>query len=359
MRRTKTKREKETGLIERKKVIGVDPMTGKKIYHSFYGRGRRAEEQIDEKYKAYMLKQELTAESNETLAAVCEQWMETCKRPVVSPLTYDLTYLNSLKIIETHFGDIQISDVTQEKLQRFFVKNRWRNRWQIDKFYYILKNTFDFAVQNEMIRRSPFINIKRYSKAAKTKRAYDEAAYFKCIAFAKEHPDGLGPFIILKAGLRRGELCALRWSDIDFKNQIIHVRRAVTYADGRLKLNSGKTANAARDIPIDAEAVDFLSTIEQKSPCVVGNGKADRRDPENFAKRDYQRFITDFAKATGYPALSLHELRHTYGTMLYHFHTPLEAIAKVMGHSSIETTRKIYVHDTVDDLKERIIFPAM
>lgn len=359
MRRTKTKREKETGLIERKKVIGVDPMTGKKIYHSFYGRGRRAEEQIDEKYKAFMLNQELIAESNETLAAVCEHWMENCKRPVVSDLTYTQTYEYSLKIITRYFEDQPIAKVKQADIQKFFVANRGRNKWAIDKLYYILKNTFDYAIQNDLIVKTPFIDIRKYGKPPKQKQAYDEEAYFKCIAFAKMHPDGLGPFIILKSGLRRGELCALRWSDIDLPNKIINVRRAVTFKDGSMIITQGKTRNAVRQIPIDTETAEFLAAAERKSPCVVGHGQSDHTDPKNYARRDYHRFITDFSNETGYPVLSLHELRHTYGTMLYRFHTPLEAIAKVMGHSSLELTRKIYVHDTVDDLKSRIIFPTI
>lgn len=359
MRRTKTKREKETGLIERKKVIGVDPMTGKKIYHSFYGRGRRAEEQIDEKYKAFMLNQELIAESNETLAAVCEHWMENCKRPVVSDLTYTQTYEYSLKIITRYFEDQPIAKVKQADIQKFFVANRGRNKWAIDKLYYILKNTFDYAIQNDLIVKTPFVDIRKYGKEAAPKRAYDEDAYFKCIEFAKKHKYGIGPFIILKSGIRRGELCALRWTDIDFENRILTVRRAVTFKDGKMILTAGKTKNAARQIPIDDEAAQYLRAYPRISPCVVGTGKADHRDPRNYNRRDYQRFINDFAAASGYPALSLHELRHTYGTMLYHFHTPLEAIAKVMGHGSLELTRKIYVHDTVDDLKSRIIFPTI
>ena len=358
MKRKKTKLEKERGIIERKKTVGHDPITGKAIRKSFYGSGRHALEQIDEKYHAYMSRGAEISESAEALAAACELWAETCKKPVVSDLTYKQTYIYSIDAISKHFGGALIRDIRQADLQKFFVANSWRNKWAIDKFYYILRNTFDFAVQNDLIRKSPFVDIRKYSKDSAQKRAYDETAYFQCVDFAKQHPDGLGPFIILKSGLRRGELCALRWSDIDFRGQIINVRRAVTFKDGKLVITKGKTRNAVRQIPIDDEAVEFLRDVERISPCVVGHGAADRIDPKNYAKREYRRFMRDFSSETGNPALSLHELRHTYGTMLYHYHTPLDAIAKIMGHSSLEITRKIYVHDTVDDLKARIIFPS-
>lgn len=358
MKKKKTKLERDRGIVEKKKTVGHDPVTGKPIRKSFYGSGRHALEQIDEKYHAYLSKQAEAVETSETLAAVCERWIETSKRPVISDLTYKQTYLYSLNIITAYFADMRVADVKQADIQKFFIANKVRNKWAVDKLYYILKDTFDFAVQNDLIRKSPFVDIRKYSKDSAQKRAYDETAYFQCVDFAKQHPDGLGPFIILKSGLRRGELCALRWSDIDFRGQIINVRRAVTFKDGRLVITKGKTRNAVRQIPIDVEAVEFLRTVERISPCVVGHGAADRIDPKNYAKREYRRFMTDFSTETGNPALSLHELRHTYGTMLYHFHTPLEAIAKVMGHSSLEITRKIYVHDTVDDLKERIVFPA-
>ena len=359
MKHKKTKLEKEKGIVERKKTVGHDPITGKAIRKSFYGSGRHALEQIDEKYHAYMSRGAEISESAETLAAVCEKWAETCKKPVVSDLTYRQTYVYSIDAIKKHFGDALIRDVRQADIQKFFVKNSWRNRWAVDKFYYILKNTFNFAVQNNIIQKSPFIDIRKYSHDSSKKRAYSPDQYFQCVEYAKTHSRGIGAFIVLKSGLRRGELCALRWSDIDFQNKTISVRRAITFKSGKLVISRGKTRNAARIIPVDDETVSFLQSAPRLAPCVVGHVEGqDYIDPKNYAKREYRRFMRDFSTETGNPALSLHELRHTYGTMLYHFHTPLEAIAKVMGHSSLEITRKIYVHDTVDDLKERIVFPA-
>ena len=100
MKHKKTKLEKEKGIVERKKTVGHDPITGKAIRKSFYGSGRHALEQIDEKYHAYMSRGAEISESAETLAAVCEKWAETCKKPVVSDLTYRQTYVYSIDAIK-------------------------------------------------------------------------------------------------------------------------------------------------------------------------------------------------------------------------------------------------------------------
>jgi hypothetical protein len=80
MKRKKTKLEKERGIVERKKTVGHDPITGKAIRKSFYGSGRHALEQIDEKYHVYMSRNAEVSESAETLAAVCDRWAESVSR---------------------------------------------------------------------------------------------------------------------------------------------------------------------------------------------------------------------------------------------------------------------------------------
>ena len=360
MRKPKTKREQTTGLVEKKKIVGHDPITGKPIRKSFYGKGRRAEEQIDEKYQQYMADQDVIAESKETLAAYGAYWIEKFKQPVVSDLTYKNTYEAAMKIITDYFGDARLSRIRTSDVQAFFIVSRHRNKWMVDKLHYILKNIFAAASHDGLIRQTPFVNIVKYSKDPGERLAYDKTAYFDCLAYAKVHPLGIGPFIVLKTGLRRGELCALQWSDIDLDRQIVNVCRAVTYDQhGRLMVNKGKTAKARRQIPIDQEAADYLAAYPRISPCVIGTApKYQWRDPKNYNRRDYHSFQDDFVAMTGHPPLGLHELRHTYGTMLYKFHTPLEAIAKTMGHANLEITRKIYVHDDVEDVRERIVFPS-
>jgi integrase len=360
MRKPKTKREQITGLVEKKKIIGHDPITGKPIRKSFYGKGRRAEEQIDEKYRQYLASQDAIAESKETLAAYGAYWIEKFKQPVVSDLTYKNTYEAAMKIITNYFGDAQLSRIRTSDVQAFFIANRHRNKWMVDKLHYILKDIFAAAAHDGLIRQTPFVNIVKYSKDPGERLAYDKQAYFDCLAYAKIHPLGIGPFVVLKTGLRRGELCALQWNDIDLDRQIVNMRRAVTYDQyGRLMYNEGKTAKAKRQIPIDRETADYLAAYPRISPCVVGTApKYVWRDPKNYNRRDYHSFQDDFVAKTGHIPLRLHELRHTYGTMLYKFHTPLEAIAKTMGHANLEITRKIYVHDDVEDVRERIVFPS-
>lgn len=360
MRKSKTKREQATGLVEKKKIIGHDPITGKPIRKSFYGKGRRAEEQIDEKYRQYMADRNVVAESKETLAAYGAYWIEKFKQPVVSDLTYKNTYEAAMKIIAAYFGETKMSRIRTGDVQAFFIANRHRNKWMVDKLHYILKDIFASAANDGLIRQTPFVNIVKYSKGPGERLAYDKQAYFDCLAYAKIHPLGIGPFIVLKTGLRRGELCALQWNDIDLDRQIVNMRRAVTYDQyGRLTHNEGKTAKAKRQIPIDRETADYLAAYPKISPCVVGtSAKCQRRDPKNYNRRDYHQFRDDFVTETGHAPLGLHELRHTYGTMLYKFHTPLEAIAKTMGHANLEITRKIYVHDDVEDVRERIVFPS-
>ncbi|SEA04930.1 Site-specific recombinase XerD [Eubacterium aggregans] len=341
--------------IERKVVVDTD-LFGKPIRKSFYGFTNR---EIDEKVRAYQKKILLEEEelSNITFEEYSDFWVETYKVGVVSDLTLKNSYYASLKILNETFGQMPIRTINQAQIQKFFNTNKWRNKWQVNRLHQILKAVFDAAIQNDVIKKSPVVNIRKTSATPKGKQAYTKEDYRRVLEYAKTHPDGIGPYIILKTGLRRGELCGLKWSDIDMNTMVLTVNRSITFEDGHPIINKGKTVNALRQIPIDSEFCAFLSTFNKKTGYVIGKDHKKPANPHNYNARAYARFISDLCDdLPDIPRLTLHELRHTYGTILYQIGTPLDTIADVMGHGDIQLTKSIYVHSTVEDARCRIDF---
>ena len=166
-RRRKKKR------IERKVTVGRD-VNGVSVRKSFYG---FSNEEIDEKIREYNIRSDLPPETELTLSEYAEWWAEHYKQGTVSDLTYYNTYQISIQHIQNYFGDQLMRNVSQADIQTFFVKNAKRNKWQIDKFYYILKNVFGVAVFNGMIQKNPFYNITKSYKESKEKGFYKMNEY--------------------------------------------------------------------------------------------------------------------------------------------------------------------------------------
>ena len=149
--------------------------------------------------------------------------------------------------------------------------------------------------------------------------------------------------------MRRGELLGLRWQDVDFENRIISIEQS--YCDGvdgdepDLEV---KSKSSRRKIPIDDELVCNLKDLPRTSEYIF---------PYTSAKAygsHISRVLHRMANECELPYLSLHELRHTYGTVLRENGVDLYTISKVLGHADVGLTAKIYVHNDIDVLRNAL-----
>lgn len=142
------------------------------------------------------------------------------------------------------------------------------------------------------------------------------------------------------AGLRRGELVALRWRDVDFVGHKIIVRRALS---GETEVRSTKTRRA-REVPLPAQAFGALERLSRRGEFTgpddyVFASRLGRRIDPSALRRRYERA----RDAAGLEPLRLHDLRHTYGSLLVAGGIDLPSVKAAMGHSHITTTER-YLH---------------
>lgn len=149
---------------------------------------------------------------------------------------------------------------------------------------------------------------------------------------------------LLFSGLRVGELIALRWSDVDWKNGIIRITRT----DYRGREQPTKTANSQRDIPISAELKVLLNRNLQ-----VGSGYVFRNTLGG--KVNYRSLLQawhTFADNIGIQPCGLHVLRHTYATNALRAGVNIKVLSELLGHKSITVTLNIYTDVGADDKAE-------
>ncbi len=168
--------------------------------------------------------------------------------------------------------------------------------------------------------------------------------------------------LALTAGLRKGEILALRWDDVDLERGLLLVRRSVSRQAGRgLVEGAPKTADSVRTLRLGSGSISALRQHwgRQESERlrarelwaddgrVFATPRGTIIDPRNL-----NRSLDELCAAAGVTRVRVHDLRHTCATLLLAEGEPLEVIAERLGHSDTRVTSQVYAH-VVDDLRQR------
>ena len=168
-------------------------------------------------------------------------------------------------------------------------------------------------------------------------------------------PEGkdLGLLICLSTGLRVGEICALRWGDIDKAASTLSVRRTLSRirAEGGqggtvLYLGRPKSAESARQIPLPSRLSALLSKRRGEEGCFVLSGTARPTEP-----RTMQRHFKAVLEGCGLEYRNFHSLRHTFATRYIDMGFDVKALSMLLGHSDVSITLNTYVHPSFEKLR--------
>ena len=165
----------------------------------------------------------------------------------------------------------------------------------------------------------------------------------------------LGAMIMMYAGLRRGELLALTWSDVDLDKLTITINKAVEYRNGVPNVKaSTKTDAGMRVVSIPDVLASYLSKQSRYSLLVFPSATG-KLMPDCSWRRMWDDYLCTINKLYGHPSISdpsiitiprftAHWLRHTYATMLYMAGVDVLTAKELLGHTDIKTTLGIYTH---------------
>ena len=159
-------------------------------------------------------------------------------------------------------------------------------------------------------------------------------------------------------GLRVGELLALRWGSIDLNARLLRV--CETVYDGHF--DQPKTKRSARTIPIGTETAEILAALRPAAvdPKALVFGTREGLPLERWNL--LRKHLKPVAKKLGLPGVTWHLLRHSHATMLDSVGTPLGTMQSLLGHSTPEITREIYLHAIPEEQRravesvERLVF---
>lgn len=159
----------------------------------------------------------------------------------------------------------------------------------------------------------------------------------------------LGILVCLSTGLRIGEVCALKWSDINMDTGLLHVNRTIEriyIVDSdkphtEIVINTPKTKNSLREIPLSKELVRIfksLMKVVNKDYYVLTN------NTKPTEPRTYRNYFNKLLKQLDIPRLKFHGLRHSFATRCIESHCDYKTVSVLLGHADISTTLNLYVH---------------
>lgn len=165
-------------------------------------------------------------------------------------------------------------------------------------------------------------------------------------------PTKAGVFLSLHTGLRIGEVCALSWDDIDFKNRIIRIRHTVARVrndDGngeitRLIIDKPKTPSSVRDIPISTTLLPILQETQKLS----ASSYVISENMQFMSPRTYEYRYHKLLERSGIPAVNYHALRHTFATRCIEAGVDVKSLSEILGHANVSITLNTYVHSSMD-----------
>jgi integrase len=230
---------------------------------------------------------------------------------------------------------------------------------------------FNYAITTDdphikgWLKINPATEVKVPRGLPKKSREAPEDDVIEIIRTNTDKPFGLFPRMLINTGFRREELAALTWGDVDFKRKKIKCNKAIEYADPDSKLKDPKSEAGAREVPIlpDLESV-LIRPDNAKSGDLVFPGKKGSMSVQEYktawlrwcvsagltkkAKRNrkYKKNGVDVVRVYNktVPAITAHQLRHYYATMLYEARVDELTAMKYMGHADRSTIHNIYEH---------------
>jgi integrase len=222
----------------------------------------------------------------------------------------------------------------------------------------VLSSIFQSAYKAGIVEENPIRRTTppKYEGKATSAAFLDEEQARQFIELLDEQPQGTFKaafFVLLYVGLRSGELRALHWEDIDLGGGLLYVRHGLYEKNGEYTLTPPKNNSSIRALKLPQDVIDVLTDYkawQDEQAAALGSRWVDNNivfpntrggylDGQAFNKK-----LKQIIAGTDLPNIHLHSLRHTTASLLINNHETAATVSAQLGHSSIDTTNRVYIH---------------
>jgi len=292
-----------------------------------------------------------------------EYWLTCYKKIKLKPRTYDSYESISNTHIIPNIGTIKLQKLTNKDIQLLYNKKyeEGMSGNYISKINIVLKSSFKQAVLEGIIFKNPAENMQLPDIKKKDIKIFTKEEQKKFEETAQQY--SLYPAFItnLDTGLRKSEILALTWDDIDFEKEELSVNKNLVIIKDRdretgiktLIQDSSKTTNSKRIIPLTKRCVILLKQLKLKQQA-LSNIVFCSNVGTYISPRNYSRAFQKVLKRAKIEVCNVHTMRHNFATRLFEANVPAKTISQLLGHASVSFTMDTYTHVLPSTKKQAI-----
>lgn len=303
---------------------------------------------------------DLTEDSNMTLGEWLDRWINEYMIFTIRESTLDSYKAMIKNQIKPYLGDRPLSALTTQKLQKFYNTVKKKGRVKPDKLHgteladsmvrgihMMQHEALDMAVRLRLIVKNPTVGTTIPKNNYPPKQILNDEQLDRFMKRIRQDERWYDFFYTeLTTGLRRGEICGLKWEDFDAENGKLKVRRSVAKRKGGgLNIGETKTETGTRTIVLPPSTAELLR--KRKETAVSEWIFPNIYEPEKPMHPDYAYHrLKTLLKQAELPLIRFHDLRHTFATMALEHGMDVKTLSATIGHVSSATTLDIYSHIT-------------
>lgn len=304
-------------------------------------------------------------------------WLEVVTQPYVKQSTYSLYFRMIQRHIIPAFGDFPLEHITETHIRDFMNQKLSEGRLDgggglsektVRELLSLLNSILKSANSAGLIQANPLRNVKRPKLLNDEMRVFSHREQRRIERAVIDLGEGvyLGVTLCPYTGLRVGELCALRWRNINFE------RRTLTVAATLQRIQSTNPAHGKTEIIIDApksrrsfRTLPLTSGMAQKLRAYYASLPNSRKTPDDFVfnnpgltgnrfiePRLFGKYFHQVLRQARVKNANFHALRHTFATRCVELNMDIKSLSEVLGHSSVSITLNKYVHSFLEQKRK-------
>lgn len=337
-------------------TVGRNP-DGTPLRKYVYGKTIKEVEQKAAEVQKQLREGTFTADDHVRFIDIAHKWVDMA-HPDIMPHTRK-TYHTMIDRHLTPLHEIELKKLKpmhlQEVLNGMYAKGL--SDHSVNDAKIIASAILDFAMDNDLLFRNVFVHVS-VPKRGKAKRLpITEEQKDLILRTWQGHRMGVAVLVMLFCGLRRGEIIALTWNDVDMDAMTISVTKAATFSCNQADIKCPKTEAGNRIVPFPAQLVPVFREAKLRGSlyvCPAADGSMMSSTAWTTSWNSYMHYLNIQAggrdasrsnpKVVAMNRFTAHQLRHTYATMLYDAGVDVKTAQDLLGHADPTVTMNIYTH---------------
>ncbi len=373
--------QRKDGTWEAVHYYGVDELTGRRKKVTRYGKTAK---EAKAKINAAIAEIETgtyVPPNQLTVLSWLRYWLDTYERPKLKQSTY-VNYVGHIeKRIAPNLGQIKLSDLKADTLQRFF-NDQWQTgnlRYSgkplspktLRNLYVMLNTSFQQAQDLGLVRQNIVALVKLPKVWQAERRVLTRMEQQRLVGALERSQERykLAVWIAIMTGMRVGEIAGLQWRDLF--DHTIHVRRTVNRLPAmepkngktELVIDTPKSPKSVRSIPMPQKLIPLMEAHRTQQELEMKAG-LDAYEDKGFVfqnelgnpvePRTFQDTLHRITQSAGLENVYFHSLRHTFATRAVEQNVDIKTLSEILGHTDVSTTLNLYAH-SLDEQKQKMM----